>query len=72
MSKWLCCSLETIQISVAVTAYIVFWNTWKKLSKAAITLKSKLGTPLLVTPRPFLLPQIYVLPSVFTLKKLQK
>ena len=72
MSKWLCCSLETIQTAVAVTAYMAFWNTWKKLSMAAITLKSKLGTSLLVTPHSFLIPQLYVLPSVFTPKTLQK
>lgn len=36
MSKWLCCPLETIQTSVAVSAYVVFWNMWQKLSIAAI------------------------------------
>lgn len=58
MSKWLCCSLQTTQTSVAVTAYIEFWNTWKKLRMAAITLKSKLEASLLVSPFSFLTPQL--------------
>lgn len=72
MSKWLCCSLETIQTSVAVSAYVVFWNMWQKLNIAAIRLKSKLGTSQLVTPCSFFIPQLYVLPSVFIPNTLQK
>lgn len=43
-----------------------FWNTWKKVSVAAITLKSKLGSPLLVMSHSFLIPQPNMLPSGFT------
>lgn len=66
MSKWSCHSLNNIDFSCTVTAYTAFWNTWKKVCVTAITLKSKLGSPLLVTPHSFLIPQLHVLPSVCT------
>lgn len=51
---------------------IAFWNTWIKVSMAAITLKRKLGSPLLATPHSFLIPQPHVLPSVCTPTALSK
>lgn len=47
-----------------------FWKTWEKVSMAAMTLKSKLGSPLLVTAHSFLTPQLHGLPSVHTPKAL--
>lgn len=49
-----------------------FWNTWEKISMAAITLKRKLGSPLLASPHSFLIPQPHVLPPVCTPTALSK